>query len=42
VAAVGTRIGHGFKWAAVGVVFIAAVPLFVVLYPLVAIGLDCG
>jgi hypothetical protein len=39
VAAVGTRIGHGFKWAAVGVVFIAAVPLFVVLYPLVAVGL---
>ena len=38
VAAVGTRIGQGFKWAGVGVGVIAAVPLIVVLYPLVAAG----
>jgi hypothetical protein len=39
VAAVGTRIGHGFKWAGVVTGCIAAVPLALVFYPLVAAGL---
>lgn len=38
VAAVGTRIGQGFKWTGVVVGCIAVAPLALVFYPLVAAG----
>jgi hypothetical protein len=38
VAAVGTRIGQGFKWTGLVVGCVAAIPLVVVFYPLVLVG----
>lgn len=38
VNAMGTRIGNGFKWTGMVAGLIAAIPLLVVLYPLIATG----